>query len=107
VDLRISALLGTPSIHSAHDYYPFALEDGGRLAPMATELVDRLTVLVAIRRFHGMGVADSRSLRSCSYVRMQHFVRRTTYVPFRRFWGDVRRGFMQRLFAALRGILGS
>jgi hypothetical protein len=74
---------------------------------MATELVDRLTVLVAIRRFHGMGVADSRSLRSCSYVRMQHFVRRTTYVPFQRFGGDVRRGFMQRLSTALHGILGS
>jgi hypothetical protein len=43
-----------------------------------------------------MGVADSRSLRSAGYVRMQHVVRRTTYVPFRRFLGDVRREFMQR-----------
>jgi uncharacterized membrane protein len=34
-----------------------------------------------------MGVADSRSLRFDSYVRMQHFVRRTTFVPFRRLWG--------------------
>jgi hypothetical protein len=33
----------------------------------------------------------NRSLRSDSYVRMQHFVRQSTYVPFRRFWGDVRR----------------
>jgi hypothetical protein len=37
---------------------------------------------------------------------MQHFVRRTT-VPFRRFWGDVRREFMQRQSAALHGTLGS
>jgi hypothetical protein len=34
-DLRTSALLGTPSVQSVHDYYPVALEDGGRLAPMA------------------------------------------------------------------------
>jgi hypothetical protein len=42
---------------------------------MAAELVDRLAILMAIRRFHGMGVADSRSLRSDNYVRMHHFVR--------------------------------
>jgi hypothetical protein len=41
-DLRTSALLGTPSVQSVHDYYPFALEDGGRLAPMAVELVDHM-----------------------------------------------------------------
>jgi hypothetical protein len=46
-------------------------------------------ILVAIRRFPGMGAADSRSLRSISYVRMQHFVRRSPDVPFRRFLGDV------------------
>jgi hypothetical protein len=88
-DFRTSALLCTPSVQSAHDYYPFALEDGGRLAPMAAELmVDRLAILVAVRRFSGMGVGDSRSLRSDSYVRLQHFARRTTYVhPFRRFLG--------------------
>jgi Na+(H+)/acetate symporter ActP len=39
------------------------MEDGGRLAPMAAELVDRLAILVVVRRFHGMGAADSRSLR--------------------------------------------
>jgi hypothetical protein len=80
------------------------MEDKGRLA---AELDDRLAILVAVRRFPGMGAADSRSLRSDSYVRMQHFVRRTTFVPFRRFWGDERREFMQRLFAALHGTFGS
>ena len=83
------------------------MEDGGRLAPMAAELVDRLAILVAVRRFPGMGVADSRSLRSDSYVRMQHFVRRPTSDPFRRFWGDVRREFMQRLSATLHDTMGS
>jgi hypothetical protein len=83
------------------------MEDGGRLAPMAAELVDRLAILVALRRFLGMGAVDSRSLRSDSYVRMQHFVRRSTYALFRRFLEDVRREFMQRLFAALHGTLGS
>jgi hypothetical protein len=33
--MRTSApLLGTPSVQSIHDYYPFAMEDGGKLAPM-------------------------------------------------------------------------
>jgi hypothetical protein len=105
--LRTSALLGTPSFQSIHDYYPFAMEDGGRLAPMAIELVDRLAIFVAVRRFHGMGAADSRSLRYDSYVRMHRFVRRFASIPSRRFSGDVRREFMQRLFAALHGTLGS
>jgi hypothetical protein len=88
-DLRTSALLGTPPGQSVHDYYPFAMEDGGRLAPMAAELVDRLAILVAIRCFPSMGVDGSRSLRSDNYVRLQHFVRRTTFVPFWRNLGDV------------------
>jgi hypothetical protein len=70
-------------------------------------LVDRLAILVVVRRFHGMSAADSRSLRSKNYVRMQHFVRRFTYVPFRRFLGDVLSEFMQRLSFALHGTLGS
>jgi hypothetical protein len=109
-DLRICALLAdTPSVQSFHDYHhPFAMEDGGRLAPMAAELVYRLAILVAVRRFHSMGVADSHSLRSDNYIRMQHFVRRTTYyVPFWRFWGDVRREFMQHLSATLHVTVGS
>jgi hypothetical protein len=38
---------------------------------------------------------------------MQHFVRRSTFVPFRRFLGDARREFLQRLSTALHGTLGS
>jgi hypothetical protein len=86
-DLHTYALLGTHSFQSIHDYYPFAMEDGGRLAKMAVGLVDRLAILVDVRRFHGMGAADSRSSRSDSYVRMQHFVRRYIYVPFGVFGG--------------------
>jgi hypothetical protein len=92
-DLHTSVLLGTPSVQSVHYYYPIALEDGGRLAPMATKFVDRLAILVAVRRFPGIGEVDSRTLRYDNYVRIQHFVRRTTCVPFRRFWGNVRREF--------------
>jgi hypothetical protein len=47
------------------------------------------------------------SLRYDNYVRLQQFVRRTTYVPFRRFLGDTRREFMQHMCAALHGTLGS
>jgi hypothetical protein len=89
------------SLHSIYDYYPFALEDEGRLATMAAELVARLAISVAVRRLPSMGSVDSRSLRSIvmlfaidSFVRMRHFVCRTTFVPFRRFWRDVRREFM-------------
>jgi hypothetical protein len=107
-DLRTFALLGTPWVLSVHDYYPFPLEDGGRLAPtMAAELVDRLAILVAVRRCHGMGTAYFRSLRFYSYIRMPHFVRRSNNIPFRRFPGDMRREIMQRNYAAFHGTLGS
>jgi hypothetical protein len=56
---------------------------------MVANLVDRVAILVAVRRFPNMGDTDSRSLRSDSYVRMQHFLRRYTFVPFRRFLGNV------------------
>jgi hypothetical protein len=104
-DLRTSALLGAPSVQSVHYNYPFAMEDGYRLAPMAVVLVDRMAILVAVRRFPNMGVADSRSLRFDSSVHMQHFVRRSTSVPFRRCSGDVRREFMQRLSDILHGTM--
>jgi hypothetical protein len=44
-DIRPSSSLGTPSIHTAHDYHPFALEDGYRLAPMGVKVIDRLEIL--------------------------------------------------------------
>jgi hypothetical protein len=47
------------------------IEDGGKLAPMPTDLVDRLAMLVAVCRFPGMGAHDSWSLRLDSYDRMQ------------------------------------
>jgi hypothetical protein len=70
-DLRTSTLHGTPRIQSVHDYHPFALEDGGRLAHMAAELVGRLEILVPVRRFLAVGAWDSRSLSSDndSYVK--------------------------------------
>jgi NADH:ubiquinone oxidoreductase subunit D len=89
---------------------------------MAAELVDRLAILVAVRRFPGMGVANSWSLRSDSYVRMQfvELLRSSNYLCstfptsfvellmfLSVFWGDVRREFIQHLYAALHGTLGS
>jgi hypothetical protein len=90
-DLSTSTSLGTPSILSFHDCHPFAPEDGDQLATTVAELVDRLAVFVALHRVPGMGATDSRSLRYDSYVSMLHFNRRSTYVPFRGFIGDVRR----------------
>jgi hypothetical protein len=74
---------------------------------MAAKLVYRLAILVALRHFHGMAAAGSRSLRFDSCVRMRHFVRRYNHVPFRRFWGGLRREFMQHIFVVLHGTLGS
>jgi hypothetical protein len=48
-----------PSIQLAHDYNPFALEDVGRLDPMAVELADCL----GVRRFPSLSAAAIRSLR--------------------------------------------
>jgi hypothetical protein len=42
-----------------------------------------------------------------SDARMKKFVRRSTYVPFRRYLGDVRREFLQRLFVVRHCTLGS
>jgi hypothetical protein len=36
-DLLTFAFHGTPSVHSVNDYYPFAQEDGGQMAPTAAE----------------------------------------------------------------------
>jgi hypothetical protein len=106
-DLRTFALIvGTPSVQSIHDSYPFAMEDGGRLAPLAAELVDRLAIFVDVRRFPSMGALDYGFLRSDSYVRMQHFFRRSTLCSFSAFLGDVRREFMQRLSDAIHGTPG-
>jgi hypothetical protein len=54
---------------------------------LADELVGRMAILVAIRRFPGVGVADFRSLRFDSYVRLQHFVHPFTFVPLLQFLG--------------------
>jgi hypothetical protein len=63
---------------------------------------------VDVRRFSSLGAADSRSLRFQTYTRIINvFVRGSTYVPFRRFLGDVRRDFIQRVSLALHGTLGS
>jgi hypothetical protein len=103
-DLRTSTLLDTPFVQSVHGYYPFAMEDGGRLAPMAAELVDRLlAILVVVRRCPGIGAADSLSLRSDTYVHTSN-----SFCSFSAFFGgDVRRELMQRLYVALHGTVGS
>jgi hypothetical protein len=71
-------------------------------------LVDCLTILVAVCRLYGMGAGDSRSLRLENYVGMKELVRRSTYylIPFRPFFGDMRREFMQLLLCGSSWHLG-
>jgi hypothetical protein len=54
---------------------------------MAGEFFNCLDNLAAVPLFLGIGVAYSRSLRYDNYVRMQNFVRRTTYLLFGPFGG--------------------
>jgi hypothetical protein len=63
-DIRTSSSLDALSIQIVHDYYPVALDDGARLAPMAAELIDCLGNLVVARRFLCLGSADFFFLRS-------------------------------------------
>jgi hypothetical protein len=74
---------------------------------MAGELVDRLTIMVAVRRFLGTGDVPSRTLRSDNDAHMKAFVCCSAFGPFRRFHGDWRREFMQRLLTGPYGTLGS
>jgi hypothetical protein len=68
---RHLAHLLAQSIHGYHAYYPFALEVGGRSAPMAIELVDRfLAILVVVRRFPGMHGGCGLSLVRCVRIIM-------------------------------------
>jgi hypothetical protein len=73
---------------------------------MAADLVDRLIILVVVRRSSRLGAADSRSLWSESYTNMKEFVRGPTSLPFRRFLRAVHREYMQRLAVFLHGTLG-
>jgi hypothetical protein len=74
---------------------------------MVIDLVNRLTMLVAVRRFPSLGVADSHSLRYESYTRKE-YVRRSTSAPFSRFLGDVRHEFMHGNYMRRHGsTLGS
>jgi hypothetical protein len=74
---------------------------------MAAELVDRLAIFVEVRRFPCMGVAKSRYcimriMSTCTTFRS------SIYLCFlSTFLGDVQREFKHRLYAALRGTLGS
>jgi hypothetical protein len=75
---------------------------------MADELVDHLENLAAARRFPCMDAAESRSLRSHIYVRMQYVVCRSTYVHFRRFWGlcgEISRNVFLLLFMVLWALI--
>jgi hypothetical protein len=74
---------------------------------MAAELVDRMPILVAARRFFGMGDAHSQSLRYDNYVSMPKNFASIYLRSLSTFWGDVRREFQQRLSVVLHGNMGS
>jgi hypothetical protein len=69
---------------------------------MSAELVDRF--LAAVRSFPGMGAADSRSLRSESYVGIYLTFRSSIYFSS---LSTVFGGFVERLYADRHGTLDS
>jgi len=86
------------------------MEDGGRLAPMAVELVDRdrLSWLFWWKFVASLAwVMLTHAPSALSVMSVCNIRSSTTFVAFRRFVGDVRREFMQRLFVALHGTRGS
>jgi hypothetical protein len=76
------------------------------LAPKAVELVDRVADLVVVCRSCSMGVIDSRycvlAFTCVCNISSIYFP-----LPFRRFLGDVRREFLQRLSTILYVTWGS
>jgi hypothetical protein len=85
----------------------FALQDRGRLARLAMELVVRLGILGVTWLLHVMGATLPRTLRCNIYPRMKEFARRSVSIPFRRLFVDVRREFMQRHSLVRHSTLGS
>jgi hypothetical protein len=83
---------------------------GRLIAPIYTaiETIDRLTILVAVHRFFGIGAAASRNIRLCSVTIMSACMTfpSISIHSLRRLRGDIRREFMQ-IFVVLYGALSS
>jgi hypothetical protein len=94
--------------------YRRSLQDNSLLNYPAVDIAKSLHLIIFYYYFGLIGLLDSSysspatlALVEVAIARMKEFVRRSTYVPFRRSLGDVRREFIHRLSSVLHGTLGS
>eukprot|EP00873_Tetraselmis_striata_P003980 jgi/Tetstr1/424244/TSEL_001437.t1 len=93
-------------VQGVHRYYPFVVEDRGRLGKSALTVVYIFAVLLAVRNFPGGPSAPTSCfLRGQSVQALRNFVAGQP-AEFRRHLSRTRRGLLQRVSACVRGTLG-
>eukprot|EP00873_Tetraselmis_striata_P038529 jgi/Tetstr1/458793/TSEL_045177.t1 len=93
-------------VQVVHRYYPFVVEDRGRLGKSALTVVYIFAVLLAVRNFPGGPSAPTSCfLRGQSVQALRNFVARQP-VEFRHHLSRTRRGLLQRVSACVHGTLG-
>eukprot|EP00873_Tetraselmis_striata_P018750 jgi/Tetstr1/439014/TSEL_027506.t1 len=93
-------------VQGVHRYYPFVVEDRGRLGKSALTVVYIFAVLLAVRNFPGGPSAPTSCfLRGQSVQALRNFVAGQP-AEFRRHLSRTRRGLLQRVSACVHGTLG-
>eukprot|EP00873_Tetraselmis_striata_P038491 jgi/Tetstr1/458755/TSEL_045140.t1 len=93
-----------PAVQGIHRYYPFVVEDRGRLGKSALTVV--FAVLLAVRNFlGGPSAPTSCFLRGRSVQTLRNFVA-SQLAEFRRHLLRTRRGVLQRVSACVHGTIG-
>eukprot|EP00873_Tetraselmis_striata_P010983 jgi/Tetstr1/431247/TSEL_020944.t1 len=93
-------------VQGVHRYYPFVVEDRGRLGKSALTVVYIFAVLLAVRNFPGGPSAPTSCfLRGQSVQALRNFVAGQP-AEFRRRLSRTRRGLLQRVSACVHGTLG-
>eukprot|EP00873_Tetraselmis_striata_P022227 jgi/Tetstr1/442491/TSEL_030591.t1 len=90
-------------VQGVHRYYPFVVEDRGRLGKSALTVVYIFAVLLVVSNFHG-GPSASTScfLRGQSIQALRNFLA-CQPDEFRRHLSRTRQGLLQRVFACVHG----
>eukprot|EP00873_Tetraselmis_striata_P014522 jgi/Tetstr1/434786/TSEL_023836.t1 len=93
-------------VQGVHRYYPFVVEDCGRLGKSALMVACIFAVLLAVRNFLvGPSAPTSCSLRGQSVQALRNFVA-SQPAEFRRHLSRTRRGLLQGVSACVHGTLG-
>ena len=92
-------------VQSVHEYYPVAVEDGGRLAPHALRVIWLLAVLIAVVRSDEVPSSQARLLRTYQFGRVREFLA-SCPGSFRSFVGRVKLELLQRVSTTIHGGIG-